>query len=300
MLRSLGELTTLAKQGTKGRLVVAAAQDIEILEAVAEAKKFGIVDPILVGDQAQIEALAKKHFISLDGMKLIAESDPSAAAERAVQLISEGNGDFLMKGLVDTSILLKALLRKEYGLRTEALLSHVMLYQMKTYHKLLFLTDGGMNISPDIEAKTAICQNVVSVAKALGLHEVKVAALAAKEKVNNKMPATVDAAELQRLSEKGIFGDGVIVEGPLALDLAVSKQAAEVKKFDSAVAGDADVLLVPNIEMGNGIGKSMTYLAGADSAGIIVGAKIPVVLVSRADSHQVKFNSIALGAASLR
>jgi phosphate butyryltransferase len=170
-----------------------------------------------------------------------------------------------------------------------------MVYEVPHYHKLIYLTDGGMNIEPTFEEKVKITENAVDVCRALGVETVKVAAIAAKEKVNEKMPTTVDARKLQDLSVEGVFGTDVIVEGPLALDLAVSKESAVVKKFESKIAGDVDVLLVPTIEVGNGIGKTLTYLAGADSAGIIMGAKVPVVLVSRADSYEAKLNSIALG-----
>jgi phosphate butyryltransferase len=210
-------------------------------------------------------------------------------------MVKEGKADFLMKGLIDTAILLKAVLDKESGLRTESQLSHVMIYDLPTYHKLLFLTDGGMNISPTLEEKAKIIKNAIDAAHAMGMETVKVACIAAKEKVNDKMPATVDARALENMCKDGAFGVGAIVEGPLAFDIAVSKEAADVKGFKSEIAGDVDVLLVPNIEVGNGIGKALTYLANAQSAGVIMGASKPVVLVSRADTYEAKLNSIALG-----
>ena len=167
--------------------------------------------------------------------------------------------------------------------------------EISTRHRLLYLTDGGMNRYPDVEEKAKIIDNASAVARAMGNEKIKVAVLAAKEKVNPKMQATVDAAELESLGKEGRFGDDVIVEGPMALDLALSKEAVQVKRFPGEVAGDADILLVPNIEMGNGIGKTITYLAGGKSAGIIMGAKVPVVLVSRADDKDTKLYSIALG-----
>ncbi len=221
--------------------------------------------------------------------------DLTEVARTSVELVRSGEADFVMKGLIDTAILLKAVLDKEVGLRTDSQLSHVMVYDLPTYHKLMYFTDGGMNITPDLKAKVAITKNAITVAKALGNEQVKVACLAAKEKVNPKMPATVDAKALEEMCQNGEFGKGVVVEGPLAFDLVVSKEAAETKGFKSQIAGDVDVVVVPTIEVGNGIGKALTYLAKAQSAGIIMGAKAPVVLVSRADSFEDKLNSIALG-----
>lgn len=295
MIKSVKDLLEQAKKGSKMNLVVAAAQDDDVLFAVCKAAEEGVINPILVGDKPTIEKIAQDQNLNISSYELIHEPDLTESARCAVKLVSEGKGDFLMKGLIDTAILLKAVLDKEIGLRTERLLSHVMIYEVPHYHKLIFLTDGGMNIEPTYEQKIEITQNAIEACKAMGGSSVKVAALAAKEKVNEKMLATVDARKLQDLCETGYFGENVIVEGPLALDLAVSEEAAKVKKFASRIAGDTDVLLVPTIEVGNGIGKALTYLAGAESAGIIMGAKVPVVLVSRADSYEAKLNSIALG-----
>lgn len=295
MIKDLEQLKIMAKEQRKMKLAVAAAQDEEVLLAVCNAAELGIVEPILVGEKEKILNLAEVHNLNISGYQVIDEKDLNEAARTSVSLVSTGKADFVMKGILDTSTLLKAVLDKEIGLRTNSLLSHVMVYKADNYKKLLFLTDGGMNIAPGLKEKIKITQNAVDVAKALGLDIVKVACLAAKEKVDPKMPATVDADELKKLGLNGEFGSGVIVDGPLAFDLAVSKEAAEIKKINSEVVGDADILLVPNIEMGNGIGKTLTYLANADSAGIIMGAKAPVVLVSRADTHEIKLNSIALG-----
>lgn len=295
MIKSVKDLMDVAKKGNKMRLVVAAAQDVDVLGAVVKAAGEGLIDPILVGDEEQITAIAREENLDLSHCRIVHESDLAETAKCAVKMISSGEGDFLMKGLIDTSILLKAVLDKEFGLRTDRLLSHVMIYEVPHYHKLLFLTDGGMNIEPSFEEKVKITQNAIDACQAMGGDTIKVAALAAKEKVSEKMIATVDARKLQDLSAEGYFGNRVILEGPLALDLAVSSEASKVKGFKSNIAGDVDVLLVPTIEVGNGIGKALTYLAGADSAGIIMGAKVPIVLVSRADSYEAKLNSIALG-----
>lgn len=277
------------------RLVVVACHDKEVLQAVIECEKLGLIDPILIGDLELTKQIAKKLKIPLDEFEMINEWDLEKSAEIGVRLVSSGKADFIMKGLIDTSILLKAVLNKEWGLRTNSLLSHVMVYDVPNYPKLLYLTDGGMNINPSIEDKINIIENVGIVARTLGNDIINVAILAAKEKVDSNMIATVHGQELKDLYLKGQFSEGLIIDGPMALDIAVSKEAAEVKGYESAVAGNADVLLVPNIEMGNGIGKSITYFAEGKSAGIIMGAKVPVVLVSRADDHITKLYSIALG-----
>lgn len=295
MIRKLDELLAAAKQGQTMRLVVAAAQDEDVLGAVCKAAEEGLIIPILVGDRNAIFEIADREALNVSNYEIVDITDLTEAAKASVKMVSEGKGDFLMKGLIDTAILLKAVLDKEIGLRTDRLLSHVMIYDVPHYHKLIYLTDGGMNIEPSYDEKVKIVENAIDACKALGTEVVKVAALAAKEKVSEKMPTTVDARKLQELCETGYFGEGVIVEGPLAMDLAVSEEAAAVKKFSSKIAGDTDILMVPTIEVGNGIGKTLTYLAGAESAGIIMGAKVPVVLVSRADSYEAKLNSIALG-----
>ncbi len=295
MIDSLNQLIDAAKSGQNMRLVVAAAEDGDALHAVVRAAEEGLITPILVGDESQIRQIAQNNNLDISKYQIIATASLQESAETSVAMVSKGEGDFLMKGLIDTSILLKAVLDKAYGLRTDSQLSHVMVYEVPLYHKLIYLTDGGMNIAPDLEAKEKILKNAVDVAKSLGNRQVKVACVAAKEKVNPKMPATVEARALQEKCQAGAFGNGVIVEGPLAVDLAFSKEAAETKKFKSEIAGETDIILVPNIEVGNGIGKTLTYLAGAKSAGIIMGAKVPVVLVSRADDYETKLNSIALG-----
>ena len=277
------------------KLSVAAAEDHEVLEAVKQAVDDGIIEPVLFGNEPEIRKIAKEIGLDLEQVQVVSCADFTESAREAVRSVSEGKTDFLMKGLLDTSILLKAVLDKEIGLRTDRLLSHVMLYEPAYYHKLLLLTDGGMNIAPTLDEKRMILQNAVLATNAMGILHVKIACITAKEKVSDKMPATVDAAALKEMQLQGEFGDNVYVEGPIALDLAVSAEACKVKQFDSPVGGNADVLLVPTIEVGNGIGKTLTYMANAPSAGVIMGAKAPIVLVSRADSAETKLNSIAFG-----
>lgn len=280
----------------KAVLSVAAAHDEEVLLAVKDACEMDIIKAILIGEEDKIRKIASEINFNLDNVEVIDESDLKLCAEKAVKLVSSGKADYVMKGLLDTSIILKEVLNKEYGLRTDSLLSHVMIYEVPSYHKLLILTDGGMNIDPDVSQKKKIADNAIKAAKSLGIENVKVACLAAKEKVNPKMQATLDADELKSMCKDGMFGNGVVVEGPIAFDLAVSKEACKIKGYESEVGGDADILLVPTIETGNGIGKALTYMANAKSAGIIMGAKAPIVLVSRADTHESKLYSIAYGA----
>lgn len=296
MIKKLEDILDELKDGERVVLSVAAAHDKEVLISIKSALDRGIIDPILVGELDKINEISKEIGLNLDNIRVIEGCGVEECAKIAVKLVSSKEADFVMKGILDTSVLLKEVLNKEYGLRTDSLLSHVMIYEMESYHKLLMLTDGGMNISPDYLQKEKILKNAITASKSLGLETVKVACLAAKEKVNPKMQATVDADMLSKKCEEGAFGEGVIVEGPLAFDIAVSKKASEVKGFNSNVSGDADILLVPTIEVGNGIGKSFTYMANAKSAGIIMGAKAPIVLVSRADSHESKLYSIAYGA----
>ncbi|WP_434797492.1 bifunctional enoyl-CoA hydratase/phosphate acetyltransferase [Terrisporobacter vanillatitrophus] len=296
MINKLEDILHQLKGDKKVILSVAAAHDEEVLLAIQSAVEKDIIVPILIGEENKIREISKEINFDLNGIKIIQKDTIEECAETAVRLVSSKEADFVMKGLLDTSVILKSVLNKEWGLRTDSLLSHVMVYEIPTYDKLLVTTDGGMNIAPDYDQKVKILKNAIEATKPLGLEEIKVACLAAKEKVNPKMPATVDAKALQEAGERGEFGEGVIVEGPLAFDLAVSKEAAKIKGFESRVAGETDIMLMPTIEVGNGIGKTLTYFAGGKSAGIIMGAKAPIVLVSRADSHESKLYSIAYGA----
>ena len=296
MIKKLDQMLDVLKGSEKVVLSVAAAHDEEVLLAIKSATEMNIITPILVGQEDKIRKISDEINFDLNGIKIIDKETIEECAEVAVQLVSSKEADFVMKGLLDTSVILKAVLNKEWGLRTDSLLSHVMVYEADFYPKLLVTTDGGMNIAPNYEQKVKILKNAIKATEPLGLETIKVCALAAKEKVNPKMQATVDAKELEDACKNGEFGENVIVEGPLAFDLAVSKEACEVKGFKTEVGGDVDIILMPTIEVGNGIGKAFTYAAGAKSAGIIMGAKAPIVLVSRADTHESKLYSIAYGA----
>lgn len=295
MIKSLEDLIELAKNKNKKTLSVAVAQDKEVLEAVLKGVSIGIINAILVGDKEKIEQICKEENFDLKGVEIVNIKNDKKAAEEAVKLVSTSKADFIMKGMLSTADLLRAVLNKEFGLRGKSLLSHVMLYETQNYHKILFLTDGGMVPYPELKDKIGIINNAVKVANAIGIDMPKVAPLCAVEVVNQSMTATTDAATLSSMNKRGQIKDCVI-DGPLALDNAISLEAAKHKGIVSEVAGDADILLVPNIEAGNLLGKSLTYFGNAESAGVVMGAKCPIVLVSRADSAKSKLHSIALGA----
>lgn len=295
MAKDFKTLLEAAQKKGPMKMSVALAQDVDVLESVKDATELGIISPILVGNKDEIERIAKSIDFDLSSSEIIHELDMTKAARIATELVSSKKAQILMKGLVDTSILLKQVLDSEIGLRTGSVISHVALIGVETYHKLFAITDGAMILAPNIDVKKQIIENAVEVFHALGVEEPKVAVLAAKEKVNEKMEATVHARDLKEMNLAGEI-KGCIVDGPFALDNAVSLHSAQVKGIDSPVAGDADILLAPNIETGNVLYKSMTFLANAQSAGIIVGTKAPIVLTSRADDDEAKLNSIALGA----
>ncbi len=294
-MEKLDDLKKLIDTNNKAKLVIVSAEEENVLEAVSAAYEDGFIEPILVGNKNLIEKIILKNNLKLKNVEVIEANNFEKSAEKSVKIISEGRGDFLIKGLVDTSILLKAVLNKDWGLRTGKQLSHVMLYEIPNYHKLLMLTDGGMVTYPDLDTKIELINNAYEAAKNLNYKEFRVACLAAKEKLNKKMQATIDGYELKEKYKKGEFEDGIIIEGPIALDIAISKEAAEIKKFESPVAGEADLLLAHNIEMGNGIGKAITYFGKGIGAGVVMGAKAPIVLVSRADDFKSKYYSIIFG-----
>jgi len=294
MIRSFDEVLKIAAERGPKTIAVACADDAEVLAAIETAREKGIAKAILVGNGEKIESICSDKGIQLEDYDVIDIKDMAEASLKAVELVSSGKADILMKGLVDTSILLKAVLNKEVGLRTGSVLSHVAVFDIKGYDRLFFITDAAMGIEPDLEGKKKILQNAVKAAQALDIEVPKVAVVCAKEKVNPKMPCTLDAAELQKMNESGEIS-GCIVGGPFALDNAVSKKAAMHKGVTHPGAGEADILLVPNIESGNILYKALVFFAETKNAGILVGTKAPVVLTSRADSDETKLNSIAMG-----
>lgn len=294
MIRNFDEVIETAKKRGPKILAVACAQDEDVLIAVEKARQAGIAEAILVGNKAEIQEIAARHDIALNHYVIEDIQDLAEASLRAVELVSAGKAHLVMKGLVDTAIILKAVLNKEVGLRTGNALSHVAVFDVPNYPRLLFVTDAAMNIAPDLETKRMIIENSLDVARALDIEMPNVGVICAKEKVNDKMPATVDAAELVKMNQDGIL-KGCKVGGPFALDNAVSEEAARIKGIKDPMGGKVDILMCPTIEAGNVLYKALTFLAGARSAGIIVGAKAPVVLTSRADDDDSKLNSIALG-----
>ncbi|GAB6085387.1 phosphate butyryltransferase [Alkaliphilus crotonatoxidans] len=294
MIKNFKEVMEIARQRGPKVISVACAQDQEVLLAVNAAKKEGIADAILVGDQEQITSIAKELKIDVNQFEIIDIKDLAEASLKAVELVSSGRAHMVMKGLVDTSIILKAVLNQEVGLRTGNVLSHVAVFDVAGYDRLFLVTDAAMNIDPDLPTKKQIIENAVEVAKALDIEIPKVGVICAKEKPNPKMPDTMDAQALEEMNQKGEI-IGCVVGGPFALDNAISVEAAKHKGIDHPVAGYADILLAPDIEAGNVLYKSMVFFAKAKNAGVIVGAKAPVVLTSRADSDEAKLYSIALG-----
>lgn len=296
MLKSLTTLLTLVKQKGLCRIAVAAAADEHVLNAILTAKKEGFAEPILVGEKTIIESIAKKIGFDLSKVQVIDIADPYKASVEAVSLIRNNKADILMKGLVGTGPLLKAVLNKEKGLRKGAALSHVALFETPFYHKLLGVTDAAMNVAPEFDEKVSLILNAIGVFHKLDIKEPKVAIIAAVETVNPNMEATVHAAMLTLMNHRKQI-KGCIIDGPLSLDNAVSSESARHKGIVSNVAGDADLLVTPDINSGNILYKSMNFLGGATTAAVIMGAKVPIVLTSRADSEKSKLMSIALAAA---
>jgi phosphotransacetylase len=260
------------------------------LSGALEAAARGLIVPLLVGPAARIAETAASAGINLGDAQIVDVPHSQAAAVKAVELIREGKAEILMKGSLHTDELMGAVVSREGGLRTGRRISHVFVMDVPTYHKVLLVTDGAINIAPTLEDKVDICQNAIDLAISLGRERPKVAILAAVETVTSKMPATIDAAALCKMAERGQITGGIL-DGPLAFDNAISKQAAETKGIKSTVAGDPDILLAPDLEAGNILAKQLTFLANADSAGMVLGARVPVILTSRADSVRSRIAS---------
>ncbi|MFC4558757.1 phosphate butyryltransferase [Virgibacillus kekensis] len=292
-MQTLAELTEKAKHEQKKTVAVAAAADREVLIAVKKAAELNLCSFLLFGNEAEIHKQAGSVglYLNSDQINVVdAGGDPAGSAVRTV---NDKSADILMKGNVPTKTLLAAVLNKEWGLRSGSVLSHVALFEIPAYERVIFLTDAAMNISPGLKEKTEIIKNAVKVAHGIGLGEPKAAVLAAVEVVNESMQATTDAALLTQMQKRGQIG-GCIVDGPLAFDNAVSLKAAGQKNITSDVAGMADILVVPNIETGNALYKSFMYFANAKVASVLSGAKAPIVLTSRADSSESKLYSLSL------
>ncbi|MCI6535439.1 phosphate butyryltransferase [Blautia obeum] len=294
MIRSFKELIEKVQNGEPQTLSVAVAQDADVLLSVWNAYQNRIIQgAYLVGNEKEIREIAKEQGIDLSKFEIVNEEEKPEACATAIKLVREGKASLPMKGFVDTSVALKALLNKEYGLRTGNLICHVGLMEVAGFDRMFLLSDSAMTIAPTLEQKVDLIKACTQIAHAMGNDNPKVAVLCAVEKVNPKMPATLDAAELTRMNEEGEI-TGCMVKGPLAMDNAVSVEAARHKGIDHPVAGNADILITPDIEAGNILNKSMEYFAKCEKAGCIMGAAKPMVLTSRASSDTSKMNSIAL------
>ena len=293
MIRNMKELLEEARTGEPGRLAVAVAQDSFVLDAVVQAAELGVVAPVLVGDREQIEQILVDLKTDPRAYRIIDEADKTEACMIAARLVRDGEADFLMKGIVDTAVIMRAILNRDNGLRTGRMISDVLALEIEGYDHLFLVTDPAMSIAPTLEQKVDLVRNAVDIAHALGNDNPKVAVLAAVEKVNEKMPCTVDAAELQAMNERGEI-EGCVVQGPLQFDNAVSVEAAKHKGISGEVAGNADIMLVPDIEAGNMLVKAAEFFGHAKKAGVIVGAKAPVALTSRASSAESKLYTIAI------
>jgi phosphate acetyltransferase len=263
------------------------------LASAIEAAHKGLIVPMLVGPADKIAATARSAGIDLGGLQIVDAPHSHASAAKAVETIRKGEAALLMKGSLHTDELMAAVVARDGGLRTARRISHIFIMDVPTYHKVLIVTDGAINIAPALEDKVDICQNAIDLARSLGLEKPKVAILAAVETVTSKMPATIDAAALCKMAERGQITGGLL-DGPLAFDNAISKQAAETKGIRSVVAGDPDILLAPDLEAGNILAKQLSFLANADSAGLVLGARVPVILTSRADSVRSRIASCAV------
>ncbi|MDA3952611.1 MAG: bifunctional enoyl-CoA hydratase/phosphate acetyltransferase [Bacteroidales bacterium] len=294
--KSLNEIISIAKAKESKRLVVTAAADKQVLEAVKNAYIEGIIIPILIGNKSEIEKICKEIDFDLSSIEIYDELNPAISSIKAVALIKQDKADILMKGLVSTAPLLKAVLDKDNGLTTGSTLSHFALIESPYYHKLIGITDAAMNILPSITEKVSIVKNAVEVFHKLGVEMPKVAVVGPLEVVNPKIESTTHAAMLTMMNKRGQI-KGCLVDGPFAIDNAVSKEAAEHKGIVSEVAGDADILMAPDLNSGNILYKALIFMGGSTSAAVILGAKVPIVLTSRADTEKSKMMSIAMAAA---
>ncbi len=294
MTKTIDEIIQRVKNLPIKKIAIAGAESEEVLKSADEALRENIAESILIGNREKIYEVAKRCNVGLGAFSIVDAENEVEASKKAVELVVKGNAEVIVKGIVKTPVLLKAVLNKEYGLRTDRLLTHVFLIQIEGFDRLLIVTDAAIVISPTLEEKIHIVQNAIEFAIAMGIEKPKVALLGAIELVNPKMPESIEAAAISKMAERGQIRGG-IVDGPLALDNAISEESARIKGVNSPIAGKADILVVPDIKSGNIFGKALMYFSKIRSAGLVVGAKSPIVLTSRSDSAENRLNSIAIG-----
>jgi phosphate butyryltransferase len=294
-ITTFDEMVSVARQAVPVRIAVVAANDPEVLKAVAQAQQEGMVVATLAGDWPAIEAYSAQTGVDLAGATLFHEPEPVQAARHAVDLVREGQADVLVKGQIKTADLLGVALNRHIGIRGRGLLTHVAIFELPGVDRLIYLSDSGVVVYPDLYQKLEIINNVVKVAQRFGVAQPRVAILAASETVHPKIPASIDALALSKMAAQG-WVESAVVDGPLGLDLAISPRAAELEECKSPVAGQADVLIVPNVEAGNIVAKGLQYFAHARMAGLVVGAKVPIIINSRADSAETRYLSLAMAA----
>lgn len=294
-ITTLDQMVDIARHIGPVSIAVAAAHDPEVLKAVDQASQEGIVQATLVGDWPAIEAYAAQTNVDLAQVRVIHQPDPLLAARQVVTLARSGQADVVVKGQIKTADLLSIALNRDIGIRRRGLLSHVGIFQLPAMDRLIYLSDSGVVINPDVYQKLEIIKNAVKVAHLFGVAQPKVAILAASETVHPKIPASIDALALSKMAEQG-WVEGAIVDGPLGLEVAISPRAAQMEESDSPIAGQADILIVPNVEAGNIVAKGLLYFARARMAGLVVGAQVPLVINSRADSAETRYLSLAMAA----
>ena len=293
MVKSLDELVAAARREGPASIAVAAGQDPDVLQALKQAQSMGLAEGILVGDRSRMEPMVEKVGLELASDRLIHEPDQAQAAKKAIALIREGRASLLMKGKINTSTLIRAVLDREAGLRTGRLLSQVIVFQVPGIQRLMVMTDAAINIAPNLAQKVEICRNAIEVAHAIGVAKPNLAVLCALEFVNPEMPATLDAAGLTLMNRRGQIS-GAYIEGPIALDSPLSRFAAERKGIDSPLVEATDIFLAPDIEAANILYRAILYFAQGESGGIVLGARVPLILLSRAETPETKIRSIAL------
>jgi phosphate butyryltransferase len=294
-ITTFDDLVAAARSAAPVPIGVVGAHDPEVLRAVGRAHQEGMVEATLVGDWPAIEALAAQTRVNLGGMALSHQPDPNLAAQQVVDLARQGLVRVVVKGQIKTATLLSAALNRHTGIRSRGLVTHVGIFELPGVERLIYLSDSGVVVYPDVYQKLEIINNAVAVAHLFGVTEPKVAILAASETVHPKIPASIDALALSKMAEQG-WVQGGLVDGPLGFEVAISPRAAELEESDSPIAGLADILIVPNVEAGNIVAKGLLYFARARMAGLVVGAKVPIVISSRADSAETRYLSLAMAA----